>query len=235
MVWSPNIGNQYPFAYSGFGPNVPTFDETDPIRLANFAALNTNNEGASANIIDFNDDPYGPYYPGDEFVDWIGISAYNYNFDAVTQQTLPPEPNAFTDPARSTSLFGVDALHNFYQRFVVSKGKPFMMAETGSSYVTNLAGSLVNDPLEIQNKRLWWQDILTTSASPQFALWKAATWFEEIKQEQSYGNVNLQIIRDYRITFSETVKSLFLTDIQQDRIVDADQIKYTCSGEAITG
>jgi hypothetical protein len=54
MVWSPNVGNGYPF----FDPNyaLPTA-VTDP---ANFAAMNTNGD----NVIDEKDDPYGPYYPG---------------------------------------------------------------------------------------------------------------------------------------------------------------------------
>ena len=26
----------------------------------------------------FTDDPYSPYYPGDEYVDWVGASIYSY-------------------------------------------------------------------------------------------------------------------------------------------------------------
>lgn len=68
MVWAPNVGINYPF--TGGGNPYPT-RATDPL---NFAALDTTPDG----VIDYKDDPYLPFYPGDEFVDWVGISLYWY-------------------------------------------------------------------------------------------------------------------------------------------------------------
>jgi len=40
--------------------------------VADQTALDTNNNGQ----LDGGDDPYSPWYPGDDQVDWIGISLY---------------------------------------------------------------------------------------------------------------------------------------------------------------
>ena len=65
MMWAPNVGTGYPY---GYAPGL--------VSLTDFAILDTNKDG----VIDGNDDPYGPYYPGSEHVDWVGLSAYWYDF-----------------------------------------------------------------------------------------------------------------------------------------------------------
>jgi beta-mannanase len=53
LVWSPNTSVGYPFGV------VP------PTAMEDFALLDSNNNGQ----IDALDDPYTPYWPGDEYVD----------------------------------------------------------------------------------------------------------------------------------------------------------------------
>ncbi|KAJ3029462.1 hypothetical protein HDV00_009594 [Rhizophlyctis rosea] len=67
MVWAPAAAQRYPFndTTSRFAPAWNT---------SRWLALDTNKDGK----IDEEDDPYSPYYPGDDFVDWIGISAPFY-------------------------------------------------------------------------------------------------------------------------------------------------------------
>ena len=239
MLWSPNIGNGYPFLGSGFESNNPKATDTDPIKQANFQELNTDNVGASAGVITNADDPYGPFYPGDEWVDWVGISVYNIQRNPTTRQTQPVTEDVFLRPNNAESLSGVDAIHNFYQRFVVDKNKPFILSETGSSYVSNQPGgtSIIPDTdpeaAELAVKESWWKAILATSANPAFTgHWHAATWFEEIKDEQSYDDANIYITRDYRITQKEAIRSAFLRDTQAagDRIKWSTDFKYTCAG-----
>ncbi|RKO91033.1 hypothetical protein BDK51DRAFT_9156, partial [Blyttiomyces helicus] len=57
MVFSPS---------AGFTPvrNPPASGTPD------FILFDTNNDG----VLDQNDDPYAPYYAGDEYVDWVGLS-----------------------------------------------------------------------------------------------------------------------------------------------------------------
>ena len=61
FIWAPNSGNGYPF------PNyehsaLPGTSHWDP-------ALDTNKDGK----YDIDDDPYTPFYPGDDWVDWVGM------------------------------------------------------------------------------------------------------------------------------------------------------------------
>jgi beta-mannanase len=61
FVWAPNSGNGYPFPGQKYSvlPKGPKWE----------AALDTNGNGE----FDTMDDPYSPYYPGDEWVDWVGM------------------------------------------------------------------------------------------------------------------------------------------------------------------
>ena len=62
MIWAPNSGNGYPFVGGPHSININSseYDST----------LDTNGDGK----FDHDDDPYTPYYPGDEYVDWVGQS-----------------------------------------------------------------------------------------------------------------------------------------------------------------
>ena len=67
----------YPFAgglNTPFTPQSGTLTARTAANATEFAALDTNKDGT------FNerDDPYSPYYPGNEFVDWVGSSIYYY-------------------------------------------------------------------------------------------------------------------------------------------------------------
>ncbi|EGG02861.1 uncharacterized protein MELLADRAFT_57043 [Melampsora larici-populina 98AG31] len=59
IAWAPNTGQSYPYGQS-----------TANLSPADLALLDTNKDGQVNN----SDDPYLPYYPGDDMVDWIGIS-----------------------------------------------------------------------------------------------------------------------------------------------------------------
>lgn len=61
MLWAPNIVESYPYM-----PYQVLTNLTDP----NSVAMDTNKDG----IIDAADDGYTPYWPGAEYVDWVGIS-----------------------------------------------------------------------------------------------------------------------------------------------------------------
>lgn len=64
MLWSPNTGQGYPFSYAS-QPNFPKINDPDPVKREDFRRMDTNNDGLISSL----DDPYGPYYPGDEYVD----------------------------------------------------------------------------------------------------------------------------------------------------------------------
>ena len=207
MVWAPNIGTSYPWA-----PNdrIPVANSPDPLLAANFITMNTNAAGASATVIDNTDDPYTPYYPGDIYVDWVALSIYNYG----QQVTVPGTLANYMSPA--------NPLHDFYGIFSAGKNKPFMLGETGSSFRPG------TDELAI--KESWWKEIFATLNSGRFPLFKAAIWFEEIKSELNFA-MSEEIVNDYRITFSDPIKTAFVNDVTPiNSVLWGEQMTYSCSG-----
>jgi hypothetical protein len=65
MMWAPNYGGGYPFTGGQFAARPGTPD---------FAALDTDHDGT----LTMADDTYAPYYPGDDAVDWVGVSLYHW-------------------------------------------------------------------------------------------------------------------------------------------------------------
>lgn len=61
VVWSPDYGGGYPYPGGRYNTEPGTAD---------FAALDTNRDGA----LTMSDDVYAPFYPGDAYVDWVGLS-----------------------------------------------------------------------------------------------------------------------------------------------------------------
>jgi hypothetical protein len=59
IVWAPNTPQSYPYGQSSAN--------LDP---ADLALLDTDHDGKVTNT----DDPFSPFYPGDDQVDWIGLS-----------------------------------------------------------------------------------------------------------------------------------------------------------------
>jgi hypothetical protein len=123
MVWAPSPGYDY--------PNIgqPIEQPIDPDVLA---ALNV----PGNNIVGPEDDPYEPFYPGDEYVDWVGLST-NWAPDLGTGN-----PNARVGPPPAGYFVGCidgnqDFLNqmnslatfdqNFYARFAEGKNKPMIL------------------------------------------------------------------------------------------------------------
>jgi beta-mannanase len=64
FIWAPNSGNGYPFGnFTGDAASIQILD--------------TNGDG----VVGPEDDPYSPYYPGNEWVDWVGFSVLMINSD----------------------------------------------------------------------------------------------------------------------------------------------------------
>ena len=66
MLWAPSYAAGYPFT-EAYGALEGSED-------AKIQALDTNGNG----LVETGDDPYRPYYPGDDAVDWVGLSMYHY-------------------------------------------------------------------------------------------------------------------------------------------------------------
>jgi hypothetical protein len=85
FVWGPNPGFGYPFPNQPFSLTATSGEE--------FEALDTNRDGR----FDDKDDPYSPYYPGDELVDWVGLSTYYFGQTFPWVRNELPQPTKFAD------------------------------------------------------------------------------------------------------------------------------------------
>ncbi|KAJ3118754.1 hypothetical protein HDU96_009343 [Phlyctochytrium bullatum] len=188
FVWAPNSGNGYPYTGGSFSP---TLNETDRIRQ-----LDTNGDG----LYNENDNPYSPFYPGDEYVDWVGLSIYHYGKEYPWVTNDIPDGNKFEGLMQG--LYNPRwGLFPFYTHYCsaeglpgVSKGnKPFMLAEGGAAYHyawAPPAGPRYNRDAPDQTtprreiKRAFWRQYLGRDFIQKYPNVKAICTFEFVKYEE---------------------------------------------------
>lgn len=121
MVWTPSVAFDY--------PNIGDDLDSQP---ASLAALDTSANGE----LGPEDDPYGPYYPGDSLVDWVGLSNNwipNINNEPNLRNGPPPQ-GYFEGSINGNAAFlasinsaGTTANLDFYNRYCVVAGKPLIL------------------------------------------------------------------------------------------------------------
>ncbi|KAI9346460.1 glycoside hydrolase superfamily [Obelidium mucronatum] len=197
FIWSPNSGNGYPYpgGISWPNPNSTAQFDIDRIKL-----LDTNKNGK----LDPLDDPYAPYYPGDEYVDWVGISIYHYGNQWPWIHNSIPVSNKFEkfmqgDP-KDGETFGY---FPFYTPYATSAGarnnitgaqisagnKPFIVSETAATYHfawvnESTIGAPVQDIPRTAVKQAWWKQFMNSDFIAKYPQFKAVCTFEFIKEEE---------------------------------------------------
>ncbi|KAI8906358.1 glycoside hydrolase superfamily [Gorgonomyces haynaldii] len=193
FVWAPNFGTGYP--YPG-GSSSITKDSAD------YKTLDTNGDGT----LDAKDDPYTPYYPGDDVVDWVGLSVYWFGLESPWLVNVLPTATAFDDIIVGKNANG----YNFYDMFSTKKNKPFMISETGTAlheYILASNAAVAPGPGELTMKQAFWRQYITNPASmvSKYPRIKALCLFEWRKPEE-------QTMRDFRITNKTEILNAFLQD-----------------------
>ncbi|KAH8928336.1 glycoside hydrolase family 26 protein [Atractiella rhizophila] len=178
MVWAPNTGQGYPYV-GGWGD----------ITAENQAVLDTNGNGN----FDNGDDPYSPYWPGIEYVDWAGLSVYYKGTGDDTTNTV--QTTGYCGGVfDGTNNVGNNS--NFYADYCARyNGLACMMSESGAAYhEADLAGATA-----LQLQTAWINDCITSAtfldSHPRL---KLIMHFEHEKAEQA--NDGTSDMRDYRIT-----------------------------------
>ena len=181
FIWAPNAGNGYPFGQAEFSITKASDD---------YPVLDTNKDGE----LNTQDDPYTPYYPGDEYVDWVGFSIYHYGKEWPWITNDVPEPDKFEQ-----ILMGRrpdSGPFNFYDMYSVRKEKPFMVTETGSTFhlridpdkrFSNPTPNPVRPapgPGRVAIKQAWWRQYLNSNFLSRYPKIKGASTFEFIKHEE---------------------------------------------------
>ncbi|KAJ3205648.1 hypothetical protein HDU67_008719 [Dinochytrium kinnereticum] len=84
--------------------------------------------------LDQGGDSFSEYYPGDEYVDWVGLSVYwkgSRNAYPWRETTLAP-PNFVAEII--DGLGGEGPTYSFYQNYAVARGKPMAISEGAGTY-----------------------------------------------------------------------------------------------------
>jgi hypothetical protein len=203
MMWAPNNPAGYP--WTEVSNILPVFR----------TEMDTNKDG----VINALDDPYTPYYPGDEHVDWIGYSIFHFG-NATLNGNAMPSPGAFANVMEYFPSAGGSTAKlswNLYRDFAQLKNKPFGLMETGAAYYTPT--QTARDPSEFEVKKAWWQQVYTSSVLEKYPLMKILMWFDVAKDEM---NEKAVIYRDFHLSWNPNIASEFLNDLPKDRIFFAD-------------
>ena len=184
MVWSPNYGGGYPFTG---GPYVAKAGSID------FKALDTNGDGT----LTMDDDMYAPFYPGDTYVDWVGLTLYWFGYQWPWGENERPDSNRFAQDLVGAYEGAQDerAVPNFYAEYALGHHKPMVLSETAALYNPDRAGTA-----ETAVKSAWMDQVLNpdnVSACPQL---KMINWFEYEKKEQGING-----LIDWRATAAPSV------------------------------
>jgi hypothetical protein len=190
MVWAPNYGGGYPFLGGAYNVRPGTAD---------FQALDTNHDG----VLTMADDPYGPYYPGDASVDWVGFTDYHWGNSWPWGHNDLPEVGKFVADLTGIyhGLLGDErAVPNFYAAYAVGHKKPFVLTETSALYNPDRTDGAPDYAIKMD----WAKQVFAPNLLTQFPRFKMALWFEHYKSETGTGPVdwrvtsNLQVLTGYK-------------------------------------
>ncbi|KAJ3110452.1 hypothetical protein HDU96_006607 [Phlyctochytrium bullatum] len=204
FVWSPNASNNYPF-----GP---------PVAGAEISALDTDGDGT----ITFNDDPYGPYWPGEEYVDWVGISLYwkGYFADGFPQILNKAAPgDFFVQMIQGGGTEGGNPKYPLYSDYSVKYNKPLVMSEGAAAFALsdNFNGNEALLPSGVGRtavQQSFWRTFLTnTTFLDAYPKAKLFDFFEQIKVHEDGSVYGTGVTRDYRITTDPDTLAAFQADL----------------------
>lgn len=196
MAWTPNQGWGYPWTGGTYSVQPGTED---------FTVMDTNGDGALTEA----DDPYGPFYPGDEAVDWVGHSFYHWANGSERGYNEVPYDGKWGQ------INGIgNAIPNFHDIFAVGHSKPMMIAETSAFY----------DPLdtkgggasEVAIKEAWIRQVYNLTESANVKLPESLPrirmilWFSQLKPESEVGHdvdwrvhANAEIAASYQAAIAD--------------------------------
>ena len=175
MIWAPNQGGGYPFIGGSYTASAGSKEAK---------ALDTNGDGA----LDAKDDPYAPYYPGDDAVDWIGVSLYHWGLAYPWGENELPRPGTFEKLIR-----GVDTgqheraatIPDLYKVYADGHDKPLAIIETAILYDP----SATSGPSEKHLKTAWFGQVCSDATRTEFPRIGMLNWFEWRKEESEVGRV----------------------------------------------
>jgi hypothetical protein len=194
MVWSPVIATGYPFGDGAFSA-VPGSPDSQ--------AMDTNRDGQVSNA----DDPYAPFYPGDDVVDWVGIRFLYWGNTYPYGANLLPDADRFSIVLHGRSA---DSHIDFPAVYADQRGKPLLL-ETAA---------LFNPEAESEGitaagiKSAWMGQILNEVAAGALPSLKALVWFDHKQAEGEVGGATV----DWSISDQQTVAQSIVSGLAQSGV-----------------
>lgn len=166
MLWAPTYGAGYPFGDAhGLSPGA----EPRPVEQ-----LDTTGDGTITEA----DDPYGPYWPGADVVDRVGLVMYRFGFARPFGVDETPTATELTD--RLAERHGYAAGQgrvSFHDRFAVAHDLP-MALETAAAWYDE--GGTVTEAMV---KQAWWRQVFDPALRETFPALDLVTWLEVERPE----------------------------------------------------
>jgi hypothetical protein len=176
-MWAPAYGGGYPFVA----------DLEDP---RDRAVLDVDGDGTVTRA----DDPYSPYWPGAEAVDWVGLSLFHWGSTWPWGENAVPEAGKLLEQVTGTyaGLGGDDrGLPDFYATYADGQDKPFALPETGALWAPGTAGSS-----ERAIKRTWWRQVFDASLTKRLPRLAMVAWVErELPPDRDLPAVDWRALR----------------------------------------
>ncbi|MFE4542239.1 glycosyl hydrolase [Arthrobacter sp. NPDC056727] len=192
-MWAPNYGGGYPFTGGKYQAKTGT---------AAFTALDTNKDGTVTGT----DDPYAPYYPGDDAVDWVGMSLYHWGNTYPWGANVIPESGKFLQQLTGAynGAGGNDlAVPDFYREYGERHGKPVAIPETAALSVPSRSGAK-----ELAIKQAWWRQLFDLRIPRDYPQLKMINWFEWNKNE-----VEVKAVVDWRSAGTPAITKAYTAEL----------------------
>jgi hypothetical protein len=189
MVWSPAWGGDYPFRPARAA-------DTDQLR-----DLDTDGDG----LVSSPDDPYEPYYPGSDSVDWVGLSLYHDDTSGGQAVNSVPAPTEFLDSIGASTA---DTGGRFYDRYSVAEGKR-MMLETAAYYTPSAGGAS-----ELSIKQSWWRQVFSTVSSPEYAQIEVVLWRDTTATRAVAG----ESVIDWSVSLNSAIAEPLVEDLASSEL-----------------
>lgn len=193
MVWSPVYGSGYPFRQE-----TGADSEIDLSGSRQLGPLDTDGDGRLGE----GDDPYGPYYPGDEAVDWTGLFLYRFGQSQGIRRNVPPPRDELARRLDDRWGYPSPGRASFYDRFSADSGHPLLL-ETAALHNPAVGGATA---LELQQR--WWRQVFASLADhPMIG---AISWLELSREEPEVADEPV----DWGVTRTPELAAAFRADLE---------------------
>ncbi len=199
MLWSPAYGAGYPYtdAYSA-DERTAEGGETPPP-----SELDTTGDGT----VTESDDPYGPYWPGADAVDRVGLVMYRFGFARPFGEDEVPTPTELVDRLAERHGYADDAGRaSFHDRFAVANGLPMALETAAAWYDDDGVAS------ERAVKEAWWQQLLDPALAQTFPALDLVMWFEVERPEPEADDA----VTDWRTSADPEIAQAFAEAVRED-------------------